>query len=263
MFCIDRTLQYPAVNRPQTKPPDNKTTRSVGIVTALVAESGSLSRAKPEPAVVVRVSPQALLYVSGVGSARASEAAEKLLADGAEGLVSWGVAGGLDPGLVPGTLMLPGSVVDEHGSRYECDPVWRQQLEQCLAGKLALCAGDLLQAEQVIGTRSGKVSAFQITGARGVDMESATLADVASRAGKPFVAIRAIVDPASQTLPPSAYRAVRANGSSNRLGLLASLARRPQDLSALIKLAFCFRAAHRTLAAVIATAGTGLLFHTR
>ncbi len=204
-------------------------------MTALVAESGALSPVRLDPAVVVRVSPQALLCVGGVGSARASQAAEKLLADGAEGLVSWGVAGGLDPDLTPGTLMLPVSVVDEHGGRYECDASWHRQLEGCLAGKMALCAGDLLQAEQMIGTRSGKVSAFRATGARGVDMESATLADAASRAGKPFVAIRAIVDPASQTLPPSAYHAVRADGSSDRMRLLASLARRPQDLSALLR----------------------------
>ena len=232
-------------------------------MTALVAESRSLTGAVPDPAAVVRISPQALICVAGIGATRASLAAEKLLTAGAEGLVSWGVAGGLDPQLQPGTLMLPGNVVDASGNRYPCDPAWLEQLERCLAQKLVLCGGDLLQADRVISVSSGKLDAYEETGARGVDMESAALALAARRAGKPFVAIRAIVDPASQTLPQSARSAIRPDGSSNRMNLLGSVARRPQDLSALVRLGFYFRAAQRTLGTVATTTGTGLLFHAR
>ena len=44
--------------------------------------------------------------------------AEALLADGADGLISFGIAGGLAPGLNPGTLVVATEVVAEDGRRY-------------------------------------------------------------------------------------------------------------------------------------------------
>src|SRR4051812_47660360 len=44
--------------------------------------------------------------------------ARALLADGADGLISFGIAGGLAPGLRPGTLVVATEVITEDGRRY-------------------------------------------------------------------------------------------------------------------------------------------------
>jgi adenosylhomocysteine nucleosidase len=88
-------------------------------------------------------------------------------------------------------------------------------------------------------------------------MESSAVAEVASAGQVPFLVVRAIVDTAQDALPEVA-RIVAGTGEDRlRLGrLLATLARTPTELPALIRLAHRYRTASRALAAV---AGSGAL----
>ena len=59
------------------------------------------------------------------------------LAPNATAIVSFGVAGGLDPSLTPGALAVAAGVVTANGVRYPCDPGWASRLATRLAAPTA------------------------------------------------------------------------------------------------------------------------------
>jgi hypothetical protein len=80
-------------------------------------------------------------------------------------------------------------------------------------------------------------------------MESLAVAQVAAQRGIPFIAVRVIVDTASDVLPGSVI-AASGGGAVNVRRLLAGLALAPRDLIGLLRLARRYRAATRSLNAV-------------
>jgi nucleoside phosphorylase len=177
-------------------------------------------------------------YQSGPGTLRAGECAAAALADGAVGLVSWGLAGALEPTLRAGDVVLPRRVLAASGEAYPTDADWRAALRAALAPDVAVVEGDLLTAASALLDRSSKAAAARSTGAAAVDMESAGIAAVAARAGARFVAVRVIVDTAHDALPDDAeawldergnrrpHAALRAVLAPRRWPLLLQLARR-------------------------------------
>jgi hypothetical protein len=83
-------------------------------------------------------------------------------------------------------------------------------------------------------------------------MESLAVADVAARHGLPFIAVRVIVDTASDQLPQS-VAAASTTGQVALGRLLGGLLRSPQDLPDLYRLAMRYRIAIRSLRAVART----------
>ena len=75
--------------------------------------------------------------------------AERLLADGATALISFGLAGGLDPVLTAGILCVPRAVLS-NGQRYFCD----ETLCQALLGDSIPC---LLAGEAAVETAADKL----------------------------------------------------------------------------------------------------------
>ncbi len=219
---------------------------------ALAAESRSLGpprRQRVEPATLADGT---LLIVSGMGTAAAAEGARRLAAAGARALLSWGMAGGLDPALAAGTLVLPYEVLSSAGARFLTAQGWRERARAAVAAIHPVCSGRLLTTRAALDSAAAKALAFRDTAAVAVDMESAAVAEVASAAQLPFLAVRAIVDTASQAVPRAALRAATVGADALRLGrLLGALARAPWELPAMIRLARAYAAAHSTLAAVV------------
>ena len=87
---------------------------AVGVVTALASEARALGPSMPrggnpplsELAVLGEGS---LLALSGIGRAAAAAAAQALVDAGVSALMTFGMAGGLDPALKPGSVVIPGS----------------------------------------------------------------------------------------------------------------------------------------------------------
>lgn len=150
------------------------------------------------------------LAIAGLGFERAAAAATKLIERGAHALLSWGVAGGLSPALAPGDLLLPERVLSEDG-RWTTDPELRARLRHVLGGH-ALEGGDLFCSRAPVATVGGK-NALAARGMLAVDMESAAVATVAQRVGVPFVAVKAICDPATREIPAAALRLLGHDGS--------------------------------------------------
>jgi adenosylhomocysteine nucleosidase len=191
----------------------------------------------------------ALLAVSGIGLEAAESAARALLDAGASALMTFGMAGGLDPTLKAGTVVLPRELISESGTRWLASPPWRARVAAELSPLRAVSEGNLLTAARAIDSPVEKSAAFRATGAAAVDMESVAVAEVAGRHHLPFIAVRVIVDTAADQLPRAVVNASRAG--KVRIGrLVAGLVVAPGDITALIRLAQRYRIALHSLKAI-------------
>jgi adenosylhomocysteine nucleosidase len=229
--------------------------KPIGIVSALAAEARTLGPAAAHGTELRRLADGTWLAVSGIGPAAAAAAARRLVLAGASGLASYGMAGGLDPTLICGSVLLPEEVTtgdrERANARWPTSPQWRNRLSSALPPSCIVWGGALLTSERPLGHPAIKAAAWRRTGAAAVDMESAAIAQVASQAGLPFVALRVIVDTAADELPRAVIAA--SVGGRLRIGpLIGNLARAPGDVAALIGLAARYRIARRVLASLVA-----------
>ncbi len=218
----------------------------VGIVTAMDVEARCLRQG---PGLAVRR--------TGIGTDRARTAAWTLIADGCGALVSFGIAGGLDPTLAPGTVVLAQSVAAPDGTTYPTDAAWSESLSRLVEGRVPVVGGTLVGSERVVMTPAAKQRMRSETGAAAVDMESHAIAAVALASSVPFLVVRAISDPAGTTVPKAALRGMSRDGRRRTGAVVAALLRRPAELPGLIRLR---RDSARGLAAlrrVAALAGPG------
>jgi adenosylhomocysteine nucleosidase len=209
-------------------------TREVGIVVGLAAEA-RVARRLGHP-----------VAVGGGGAAGAEAAARRLVADGAVGLLSFGLCGGLDPVLRPGTLLVPEAVLDGT-TRHAVSP----DIAARFGGPTPHL---LLGASQVAATATEKRWLRETTGADAVDLESGAVARVAAETGLPFAVLRAVCDPVERDLPPAALVALDSKGAIGLVRILASLAARPAQLPALLALARQATAGRASLLRAVTTA---------
>ncbi|MBA3494464.1 MAG: purine phosphorylase [Gammaproteobacteria bacterium] len=228
----------------------------LGIVTALPAEARCIAKALGTVPGLTRIG-DTLLYVSGIGQARARQAAEMLVAQGARALLSWGTAGALASALRSGDVIVPDTI---QVSAVSCpvDAAWRARLAARLEQHLTVHTGAILHTANVISTPDEKRMLFERTGALAVDMESAAVAQVARGAKIPFAILRAIVDPQTTVIPAAALAAIDDLGRPRIAHLLFALAREPRDLVGLLRLSACFRAALASLKRAAEIAGLSI-----
>ena len=185
--------------------------------------------------------------IGGGTEAGAEQAAARLIAGGATALISFGLAGGLDPALRPGTIIVPAAVFAD-GTTLATDP----GLNARLGGTTAHL---LLATAQVLATAAEKQARWTDTGAAAADMESGAVARAAAGHGLPFAVLRAICDPAERDLPPAALAALNHRGAIGLGRVAASVARHPAQIPALLALARDAAAARRALADRVRSCG--------
>lgn len=198
--------------------------------------------------VVVGFSAEAALLPPGTAVLNAAANPEKLAAAlGAlrpSAVLSFGIAGGLDPALRPGALLVARAVVAE--ARWPAHAAW----SAALAAATGAAMVDLAGAPQVIATPGEKAALYARSGAAAVDMESAVIA----RSGIPFAVLRAVADTADETLPPAAAEGLDEAGNPAPWRVMRALLRRPGDLPGVIRMGLRSQAALRALRAVTAQA---------
>lgn len=175
----------------------------------------------------------------------------KALARGASGVMSFGTAGGLAPGLMPGSMIVADAIDGPFG-RVSTDLIWSGRIASALRSSLPAMRieqGPLAAVVAPVVTRGQKEALHGSTGALAVDMESHIAAAQAGARGLPFVVCRAVIDPAWRTLPPAATAGLREDGTTALAPILRELARAPAQLPAMIRLAFDARAARASLVA--------------
>ena len=169
--------------------------------------------------------------VAGGGDHVRLEAALDQLASGMAGIISIGIAGGLEPGLRPGHWVVADAVRDA-GEAVPTDPEWTDRLARRLP---RAAQGLLLGVDALVTTAAQKATLHRAIGAVAIDMESHIAARIARRYGLPFVSARVISDAAHRTLPPAARVGMRRDGRMDLPAVLKSLLAAPWQLPALIR----------------------------
>lgn len=188
-----------------------------------------------------------LIETTGPGPAAAAAGAERLLALGANLLISWGTAGGL-VAAAPGEIVLPCMVRDESGREFEIDVGLADSLARAFGEIAPIHRGPLVSVATPLASVADKLALARASGAIAVDMESAAIAQVAADAGLPLVVVRVVIDRSDRSVPAAAIAAM--DGPRTRPGrVLGGLLKSPMDTGAIIALGLAARRARRTLAA--------------
>lgn len=185
------------------------------------------------------------VLAGGGDGARLERGLDALLQADPALVLSSGLAGGLDPALAVGTVVIDG------------DEALVNALAAALPGAIR---APITGQDAIAAGIAGKAALRQATGAAVVDMESHIAARVARRHGVPFAAIRVISDTADEALPPAALVGMRPDGGIALGAVLASLARRPAQLPALIRTGRHAGLAHKVLRDVYDALGRSGVF---
>jgi adenosylhomocysteine nucleosidase len=245
--------------KPATEPAPRATAgNSIGFLVALPDEARSLGCRRAAFGAVLPLPEGHWLAVSGTGPVAAGAAATRLLGQGAQALVSWGCAAALAPELRPGYLALPATVLGADGTEHPTDVDWRRRLEQSLSPALLTVSGPLLESRSIVAGAADKQSLHAATGAVALDMESAAVARLARSRNLPFLAVRAIADPATMSLPEAVALALDDRGGVHLGKLLGHALRHPAEFVRLARLGRAFGAAVDTLRRARRTAGPDL-----
>lgn len=180
-----------------------------------------------------------VLTIAGGGAPErlARDLAER--AGGADGIVSFGMAGALAPDLALGDWVI-GSRVGTH----ECDPLWRDALLRRLPGARL---GPIHADGRLIADPADKENLHQASGSLAADMESHVVARAAAEAGLPFAVLRCVSDEAAAALPPAIAVAMKPGGGLALGAVLGSIARRPGQVPHLLRTVAGFNRAYRAL----------------
>jgi hopanoid-associated phosphorylase len=191
--------------------------------------------------------PGLIALASGGDTRRLRRQLAERKAAGCRAVLSFGIAGGLDPGLRTGDVVVAAGVASG-GQRWAAHPALADQLAATLlAGGISSKRADIAGVDAPLLTVADKTAMRRATGAAAVDMESHIACEFAARHGLVFAALRIICDPASRTLPQMVANAVRPDGGVDHLAVLADLLKKPTQLMALPRLASEARMSFRAL----------------
>jgi len=170
-----------------------------------------------------------------ISAARADAAAGEarwLAAQGAAVLLSFGLAGGLDPDLAAGSVVIGDRVCAMDGS-LSCNHEFIKFLQYKIP---AASVGPIWAAESAVKSAQEKLALFRRTGCLCTDMESRAVALTAAEAGIPFAVLRAVADTAVTDLPPAALAPLRRDGKADLRRVLPAVIRAPGQIPALFRL---------------------------
>jgi hopanoid-associated phosphorylase len=201
-----------------------------------------------EARIVGGLTNRVVLGGTGIGLA---ERIDRAAAEGCRAILSIGIAGGLQPGLMPGTVCIASSVAGKGGG-LPTTPAWTHNLTRVMSGaRVGAVAGE----DRIIGSAAAKAQLYRETGALTADMESHIAASIAHARGIPFAVLRIVADPAERSLPGIAQTALTPDGRVGFGRVLRELAAAPAQSGAMIRAAIDAQAAFRSLARCCRLAG--------
>ena len=215
-----------------------------GIVTGLHAEAALIRKLSP------KTGTKPIVVCHGPGPDPARSAAKELIAQGVGGLISFGFAGGIDESIAAGKIVLASQIRDGRRDYTKTTDLWREAVRQTVNWTTDPIEAPIAGVDEIVSEAADKTRLRYETGAIAADMESFSVGEVARDAGLPFIAIRAVSDPALQTLPVLALEAVDEKGRLKIWRVLFSLIRHPGQIGELRRLAKNTRAATSSLTEV-------------
>lgn len=175
------------------------------------------------------------VVISGADPRRLREDLRLLNLDNVRAIVSYGVAGGLNPHYRPGDVIIPHHVVIGE-KKWATDALLSSQFAGQMVGQgIVVHDGTLVGSNEVIMTPQAKKDLQIRTGADAVDMESHIAAEFAAAHSIPFAVVRAISDPAERALPSVTKNSIKPNGDIRIWRIIGKLLLHPWQLPDLIR----------------------------
>jgi len=163
------------------------------------------------------------------------------------GIISFGVAGGLDPALRSGDVVIATEIVGRD-TRWQALSPSEDSLAALQDGRgPRIVTAKLAGSEDVVLGQASKAALRARTGAAAVDMESHIAAAFAEENDLPFAAVRVISDPASRALPRLAMDALKPDGQVDIWKVMRGIALNPMAIPALVSAGRDFNRALRSL----------------
>ena len=180
-----------------------------------------------------------LAALSGIGTAAAARATERLLDAGAEHVLVVGIAGGIGTRVAIGDLVVPERVLDlDHGVSHRPAPLGE-----------AHAWGTLATSDRLIEDRDA-IRRLEAQGVIAIDMETAAVAAACERRGRPWSVLRAISDRADGGGADAAVLALAGpDGSGDPVAVARFLLTRPWRIPQLVRLGRGMQRATRCAAA--------------
>lgn len=198
----------------------------VGVVVALPREAATWGIKPPRTGASIRCGVLRIM-VCGIGAERARRAAGSLLDAGVRELVSWGIAGGLAAALSPGDIVVAARAGSTDGVT-PSDVGRVERVVRMLRDSGVTARVGALWTDTTVITDISHKQRLAMRGYDVVDMEAAGVARMARTAGVPFLAIKAVSDPAARALPEAAGTWLRPDGRLRPAALARALARGPR-----------------------------------
>jgi adenosylhomocysteine nucleosidase len=184
---------------------------------------------------------------SGGDTQRLRKALADRLAPGCRAVLSFGIAGGLDPGLTAGDVVIATGIIAE-GKRWPAHSALAESFAAALtAGGVKVRRADIAGVDAPVIDAPSKARMHAATGAAAVDMESHVASEFAARHGLVFAALRIVCDPATRSMPAAVANALRPDGGIDHFAIVADLVKRPRELANLSRLAGEARQSFRAL----------------
>ncbi len=212
----------------------------LGIVTGLVFEADILRSVGADAGPI-----SILLACEGPGAAASKRATEKLIADGATHLLSFGIAAALDHVLGAGDVIVATAFRRAGSAEISSDRGWTERLVRRLPNVRLDVIAD---SASILATATEKENLRRASSAVLADMESYGMAEAAR--GRPCAAIRVVSDTAAQGLPFAAIAGANADGTVSIARVLKAIAANPLQIPSLIKLGRSTGVATRRLRAL-------------
>ncbi|MBI4126681.1 MAG: hypothetical protein HY465_04230 [Deltaproteobacteria bacterium] len=154
-------------------------------------------------------------------------------------IIHIGMAGGADPGLGVGDLVVANAVIDaiSDASNVPSPELRRRAIELCHQHHLRVQEGGVVTSTTVVTDPHEKAFLGTKYGVHAIDMESFALAHACEEQRIPYLVLRSIFDPIDTPFPCLAD-VLDEGGSVDMPTLIAHLARHPRDVMALPRLAY-------------------------
>lgn len=222
----------------------------IGIIAALPDEAKCLYKESLNVAEPVEIEKDIYLCLSGIGDNSARAAMQSLLKHNIDGVVSWGVAGAIDPKLNFGDILISETVL-YNNDKYTCSLNWFNNINQELQNNYSFIkSGMMVTNQEICSSIENKTSLYENTGASAVDMESGAIAELAQSENIDYLILRAISDNANTAIPEVVTNHTDNLGRPDLFPFLFSCIKQPGQIIELVKLARCYKKALSNLGGI-------------
>jgi len=193
----------------------------------IVAATGLLREAR------IVAGPGVRTITAGGNSLLLHKKLERAIAEGVDGIISIGIAGGLAPSLKPGDCVI-GSEVVMGGERFSSDAAWTTRMS---ARVPFATVAPVTGTDAIVSGEDDKAALFRATAAQVIDMECHVVARLAALHRIPFAVLRTVSDPADRRLPLFVLTALTSEGKVNYRAVLKALLAEPRQIPGLLRTA--------------------------